>query len=393
MENIFIYLFVFFVLWGIAASVKNSIKNTDSQSMGNIEARLQSKVNEDGIEIIEVQAQGLLPVKKNTRVGFATFIFDTTDGQPEPIISMLNAFQEPNSLFFRFLKEAGECSLGYGFVHWAPVGIIVPGAVCPPYSGKRSIEVILWLIDIDRMPINTTDFNSQNSSGIIWKTRLNFSYDFKEKGYKEVVEHRDEAKALSIQFGVAVAMADGSLDDREGLVLRNWIVKAIAPYNGEMKSKIKNIYNMALKESFSKAKKGRLNLSGLADRLNEIGEKNIKYEAIELCYKVMVADGKLDPEEQRVIRNLAASLALDYDEIEKIRDQEITKLDPNTTKQATVEDLLNIDPNWDKKRIRKHLRAEFQKWNNRMNVLNEGEERDNAQKMLDLISKARKKYA
>jgi len=39
-----------------------------------------------------------------------------------------------------------------------------------------------------------------------------------------------------------------------------------------------------------------------------------------------------------------------------------------------------------------HLREEFNKWNNRLNTLPEGVERDNAQQMLGLISDARKKY-
>ena len=57
-----------------------------------------------------------------------------------------------------------------------------------------------------------------------------------------------------------------------------------------------------------------------------------------------------------------------------------------------IESLLGIDPTWSKKRIEEHLGKEFAKWNGRMNSLPEGEERDNAQKMLDLIAKTRKKY-
>ena len=40
-----------------------------------------------------------------------------------------------------------------------------------------------------------------------------------------------------------------------------------------------------------------------------------------------------------------------------------------------------------------HLRKEFKKWNDRLNTASEGEERDNAQKMLDLIADARENMA
>jgi hypothetical protein len=37
--------------------------------------------------------------------------------------------------------------------------------------------------------------------------------------------------------------------------------------------------------------------------------------------------------------------------------------------------------------------SQYGKWNGRLNSLSEGIERENAQKMLDLIAEARKKYS
>jgi hypothetical protein len=59
---------------------------------------------------------------------------------------------------------------------------------------------------------------------------------------------------------------------------------------------------------------------------------------------------------------------------------------------ADLEQLLEIDPNWDSQKIKRHLRELFQKWNNRMNTLTDPEEKANAQRMLNLIAEARKKY-
>ena len=117
---------------------------------------------------------------------------------------MLEAFQEPGGIGFRFLRDAGECSPFHGFSGWASVGIIVPGAVCPPYSGKRSIKVVLWLVDLVRMSANDIRFSSQMNDikrGILWRSNLNFSYIFQDKGYEEVMEHRHESQALSIELG------------------------------------------------------------------------------------------------------------------------------------------------------------------------------------------------
>jgi hypothetical protein len=140
------------------------------------------------------------------------------------------------------------------------------------------------------------------------------------------------------------------------------------------------------------AKSGELSLSPLIERLNEIGEKSTKYETIELCFDVMAADGVADAEELKTIRKVAEALELDFDEIKKLQDQKIIGLDTSVTSHASIEDLLGIEGDWDIARIKKHLRVEFQKWNNRLNTLAEGEERNNAQRMLDLIAEARKKY-
>ena len=106
----------------------------------------------------------------------------------------------------------------------------------------------------------------------------------------------------------------------------------------------------------------------------------------------MAADGVADASEMKTIRQVADALSLDLDEIEKLRDQKIVELNSSISDQASVEDLLGIEPTWNAELIKEHLRTEFQKWNNRINTLSEGEERDNAQRMLDVIAEARKKY-
>jgi hypothetical protein len=60
--------------------------------------------------------------------------------------------------------------------------------------------------------------------------------------------------------------------------------------------------------------------------------------------------------------------------------------------QQTLEEILDIDPKWPRERTRKHLRDEFKVWNGRLNNLKDSAERANAQRMIDLISEARRKY-
>ena len=84
-------------------------------------------------------------------------------------------------------------------------------------------------------------------------------------------------------------------------------------------------------------------------------------------------------------------LGIDADELESMRDQHIVGLDLSLDK-SDLERSLGIYVSWSNDKKLKHLRQEYQKWNNRLNTLSEGNERESAQQKLDLIAKARKKY-
>ena len=156
----------------------------------------------------------------------------------------------------------------------------------------------------------------------------------------------------------------------------------MSAFSDAKQKKLKKMFNEALKEGFQLASDGNLSLSELVERLSEIGEKKTKYDAVELCLDVMAADGVADAEEMNVIRNVAKALDLDMDEIEKMRQNVTLNLSVELTSEEGLESLVGIEASWSDEQKRKHLRAEFQKWSNRLNALSEGEDRDAAQSMV-----------
>ena len=107
----------------------------------------------------------------------------------------------------------------------------------------------------------------------------------------------------------------------------------------------------------------------------------------------MAADGKAEKQELKQIRNIAEMVGVSYEEISKMKDKRLVKLNPNVASNASAEETLGIDPSWDKEKINAHIISQYSKWNGRLNSLLEGTERENAQKMLDLIAELRKKYS
>ena len=365
------------------------------EGMRQLEIRFNDKqAGETGSRFLvkEIEGKGLFPLNHTTRVAFVTSVLDTTSGEPQPVISAIEDLQEPANVIYQHTVEVGQVSSDQGFPDWVRLGVILPNTLQPPFGGQRKLVAVLRMVDLDNPPAIIHGHSAPDQSGLLWMNALEFNYTFDEKGYQEAAEHRSEALALAVKIGVGVAMADGSLHDREGEILRTQIARAIEPFTGQMRERLRNLYNNAMREAYGEVRGGNFSLRSLTERLNEIGDKTTKYEAVEFCFDVMASDGGADPGELKVVRGVAEALGLDLDEIERMRDQKIIGLDTTVSTQTSVEDLLGIEVDWSRQRIRNHLRTEFQKWTNRLTVLSEGTERDNAQRMLDLITEARKKY-
>jgi hypothetical protein len=362
--------------------------------MGPLEAKIiDTKLSgdADSISIKEIQVKGLLPIHKRYRLAFVTSLFDKTSGEFEAIMSGVESFQEPHTLAYQHTNELGSIEPGSGLMSWARVGAIIPQIITTPYSGKRQLVAILRLIDLNEKPDITRGFHQPDSKGLLWQRSLPFEYETKEKGYLEVAEQRDKARLLCVRIAMAIAMWNGSLGDQEGEIVKSWIEKILSGRSGEHRIKLKDDFNLALRDAYLKATNNELSLTELTEGMNEIDDNTSKFETVELCFDVLSCSGIDSSDKARVIDLVARALKLDSKEIERIRDVKIVGLSTELSKQVRIEDLLGIDEQWTSDKIKKHLRSEFQKWNNRLTTLPEGEERNNAQRMLDAIAEVRRK--
>ncbi len=356
---------------------------------------LEIRINEDRIGddeetlILRIEGRGLIPVTRTMEIGFITSVFDQTDGDPVPVMTHVDIFQEPESVAYHYRSDIGEVESNVGFTEWAQLGIVIPEVLEPPKGGQRKLKILLRMIDVNNPPELFLGFGE----GELWGNELDYIHNHEGKGYEDRSSEQDEGRVLSIKIGMAVAMSDGTLDDSEGLILQGWVKKMITPYSEERQSELKELYNAAMRETHQEAKDGNLVLSDITKRLNEIDNEAVKLDAIELAFQVMSADGVADPQELETINRIAESLGIDYDEIEKFKDQNILKLDASVASEKSMEALLDIDSDWDNEQINRHLRTLFQRWNGRLNSLDEGPEREQAQHMIDLIGKCQKKYA
>ena len=264
--------------------------------------------------------------------------------------------------------------------------------ITPPYGGRRNLQILVYLGNADNPVIFANGYLAEGSPKWHWGQFINIKENFDFKGYIEAADDMDESIAVGLKLAVSVAMADGNLDETEGNTIKDFIVKIISGFEGERHNKLKNMFNKAFKDSFADAQSGNLNLINIIKEMNEIASNPIKYTTIELCYKVMSADGVANNEELKTLDKIAKGLKLDESLIKKIKDKSVLELNPISAESSDMESVLGINTDWNKEKIKTHLNKEFKKWNSRYQNLSEGKERENAQFMLDCIAEARKKY-
>lgn len=349
------------------------------------------------IEVIRVLAAGPFPVRWDRRVEFVTSVFDVTGGEPAVVLAHLESAQEPSSIVFQDRRDGTVLRSGYGFTDWVPVGFVLPAVLQPPRSGVRKITVVFRILDVEHQPDVELGYCDSQHPGFIWSESHNLPLTFEGKGYLDVSEHEREGRVLALKVGVAVAMADGTLAPEEGKELKRWAEKSIHHLKGKTRDEQRDELNAALSEAFAKAKSGALSLAPLLARLNEVGNDASKYDALDLCFDIMAADGVATHDEMRKLEDIANGLGLDFSEFNALRDKKLLKVggavEASGGTSVSAEQLLGVDPSWDSARVREHLKAEFRKWNNRLSTLAAGPERDNAQKVLDAIAEVRKRHA
>ena len=371
----------------------------NTMGMGAFEMRLREvePSGENPHKLIEIEGRGLIPVARRTSISFVTSLFDVTDpASVRPIVSKVEDFAEPDSIAFQFAMQPAVVQPSQGFGEWSRVGIVVPFFIEPPVSGKRKIAVALRLIDSAQAPKIVAGFVDPGEHGVIAMYEQQFDWSFTERGYEEARELTLKQKPLFVRLAMAVAAADGSFDNTEIKTISDWIARQLTMLQGDERENLKRDCNDALRAAYAEGNNGTISLSAICDAILEISEPSDRYEAIELTLDVMAADGVADAEEMKTIRQIAKVLEIDYDELQRMKDERLVKLPTSVSdneSSETLESLLGIEPEWSKEKVRSFLTSEFKKWNARLNNLTDHKERENVQARLDMISEARKKYA
>ena len=340
-----------------------------------------------------VHFKGPIPITRDTEITFVLSAVDITDGGARPCLFPFDAGQEKDTLAFQFRRPTGVTfSPGQYLRDWVEAGIIFPSLLQPPFGGTRKIQAVLRLIEKGKEDIIKRGFCKDGIPGLLWAGAKNFEFEFTEKGYEEEKIHRREALLLAIHLAMAVSSADGCFDEEEGEVVQAWIERHIESARPSERESLKKDMNASVQKAYQEGIETGIQTDQAIARLNEIGDKATKFEALELCFEVMSANDKISPDEMNLIRIYADLLNIPREEFERLKDFHTLNVTLAENPENDDERLLGIDPAWSKEEKLIYLRKEFKKWNSRMATLTDPEQRKVAQHRLDMIGRIRQRY-
>ena len=399
--EILVALVIGFILYSFFSSNESpSDSSSSGQNTGsrNQKEPLYLKVSKDqdkkdGFTFFNVAAAGLLPNHYDMNLVGALYIYD--EETKLPFVSNFDITNESeDSMVFRREVDLGFQNAGLYYPKFVNITNYALEAIQPPHKGSRSVKIVVFFFDADKPVIFNNGVITQNQDNLLHIAEIKKTFTYDEPGYMDEINNLNDCKPLMVDLAMQMAMSDGSLDKTEGIVIKNWIKQEIKMASDSQKDDLKKSLNATLESSYKRiSSKG--NDDSILQEFNKKASRHIKYQLIEFCLDVLSADGVASEGELKKLESMTKKMGLNYDEVQKMKDKTLVKIVSDSSssgKPTSDESIVGLDKNLSNEDALKFIKKEYRKWNGRLNSLNPGNERDNAQRLLDTLARLRKKY-
>jgi uncharacterized tellurite resistance protein B-like protein len=318
---------------------------------------------------------------RNSRLASATW--PPAVRKAQPVLSLIDWQQSPSSPIFFDKTIIGDWDGHvFGSREWISLDIrIFPAALRGPHSGTRNLKVGIQLYD-----------DASDSEFAFWSGSVPLSCELREVGWLEISERRAVDEVCAIRMAMSVAASAGGIESSERAVIKEWAREQLEFTPRARRAERKTELNGILAYALTDADEGIIDLGAEIRRLRDEGTEGGRLEAVELCVKVMGADGRADAEELEQVNKIARKLEIDESWFAQIRDKAVSAV--AVSDGASADDLaavLGIDLSGGNDSVRNQLNSAYDRWSSRATSIADPEKRAEAERMLDIVTEARSK--
>jgi tellurite resistance protein len=302
---------------------------------------------------------------------------DITNGQSKsvPVYSRLKQGREGEASDFVYEATLGKLpSNEMVLSDWMTVATIEADWLSFANKGQRVLRLNVAVV-------------SDNGDAIIGSAQSDFNYENKTVGYLELEGNIQRAKMLAVTLAFAVSAADDKLYDCEVEVIKDWARSNIETEQDSERVRAK--IEKALDKTVEFFRGGnQVEIDNICRQIVETTPVAERYDILELCLRVVEANGTASSQEVELIWQLGEWLKVDP---ERFRSMMEKILPVGMYEEEDAESILGLSSDMDPQEAKKRLNDEYRKWNARV-TSPEADVREQAEQMLKLIAEARKQY-
>lgn len=374
---------------------KEELDNISPFKIKATKTTLPENYNLGSLPCFQIEFKGWANHPTDEEIKFDLLIKDVSEDENGEekltfFVSPDSSLTEGTSRVFRFSRIYKTSPDGYfdDYITFIHVPIQYLGH---PFKGKRTIR--FYLVGTDVNVQSEYGIYSDQKNQIRHLSFQDISHTFSEVGFMENLLNRDEIEKASIQVALAIAAADGNLNQKELNEIKKWANLAIFGLDEDKAKEKKKNLTKFIKESYEIAKAKKLSLSTLLEVINDKALKEQKYELIDLLLKVVGADDTLSKEEDKMLVSIVKKLNIDQNTFNEMKNKTLAVIGKIETSASSEsgEELLGLSKDMTDAEKCKELRKLFSKWNGQTNSTNK-KIKSRAQEMTKLIAELRSKY-
>lgn len=340
----------------------------------------------------EVQVRGSVPVPHDQcPVQFRLHLYDGPEDGLQPVLCSLQDLQEAQTQAFEWRSDTFAMPFHNGLDDWTTMISIPKEVLVFPAKGERRVGFQFSVVAAENPPQFQYGFTDGTTGMMYAVCSTNRTFDNQEEGYEDGEENRRVAMNTAIELSLHMAALGGEVGRPEAEVVKGWMAQAVENFPEEQRKEQKAELGAVAKRAFNAAVNGETDLAEIVRRMNDAAAVQEKYNALELCLEVMAADGKAEAQEMEALDRIANMLRVDIKTYHELREQRIAKLTDVGEVSGNLNTMLGITGDMSPEEVKKHLTAQYRKWNSRVSHSDE-KVRKRASEMLLLIGEARAKF-
>lgn len=304
-------------------------------------------------------------------------LFDTTNGERKPVLSLLEEYQYKDSRVFRYISTPERIPYNDTvFNDWVTITGIPTMFIEFPRKGYRTVEAEIKVV---------------NSEGyILEETTATMNFNNEISGYMDSMENKDKFDEIVIKTALLVSNSDGNMDEDEANIIKDWVKRRLTGFQEKFQDEEKKRLNGYIRDAYFLVNDNKITVSSVLKDIDKIASEGEKYELFELCLKVASADGTADKDELKILDEIADYMGLDRTKFQSMIEKELP-ITMHAEQSNSKESMIGITPDMSNDEIKKHLRKEYTKWNSRVSNADENI-RQQAEEMIQIISELRTQY-